>query len=97
MQGTIEVMSGLRHGESMKHEVERLGLDVDGGAGHLEIKWDQDCAEDRMNAERMFDDLVDGKKYRAFKMNDDGSTGEQVDEFDPNHGRYLMMPALVGG
>lgn len=64
--------------------------------GHLEFAWDK---HDLESVRAVGDKFADMKKkgFRAFKMNEDGSKGEQVDDFDPEAGRYLLSPPLRGG
>lgn len=42
-------------------------------------------------------DLYKSKGFAAFKMDDKGDQGEQMNEFDPSAGSILFLVPLVGG
>lgn len=65
--------------------------------GHLEFNWDKHDLESVRAVSDKFSELTKKNGFRAFKMNEDGSQGEQVDDFDPEAGRYLLSPPLRGG
>lgn len=71
-------------------------MEVLGSTGHLEFAWDKHDLESVRAIGDRFAELKK-KGFIAFKMNEDGSKGEQVDAFDPEAGRYLLSPPLRGG
>jgi hypothetical protein len=91
----MEVMSGLEIADELR-KLATPRMQVSGGAGHLEIRWNQDRDEDVSDAKKMFKDLQD-KGYRAFRMTKGGGKGEQIDDFDPSAESYVMMPPVRGG
>lgn len=64
--------------------------------GHTEVKWDPDNEIEVASAKASFDVAV-GKGYLAFKLNADGSTGEQIRTFDPNAKQIVLRPQFRGG
>ncbi len=71
-------------------------ISVMGQRGDTKLIWNKNNAEEVANAKRTFDDLR-AKRFLAFKVTDDGSKGEQINEFDPNIERMIMVPPMVGG
>lgn len=65
-------------------------------SGDSKIYWDRGKMGEVAAAEKSFDTLKE-KGYVAFRLNSDGSTGEQIREFDPNAERIVMRPPLAGG
>ncbi len=66
--------------------------------GDTKYMWDKNNADEVEGARRTFDYFVKEKKHLAFKVKGkDGDKGEQVKEFDPNEGRYIFVPQMVGG
>jgi hypothetical protein len=53
------------------------------------------CSSDL--AKLIWDDLVGKKKYLAFKINPDGTNGEQIRAWDPTVGKLLLCPPVAGG
>jgi len=67
--------------------------------GHGDIKkvWNAANADEVEDARRSFNHLVKDKGYMAFKVNPDGSNGNQIREFDPTAGKLILVPAVAGG
>jgi hypothetical protein len=64
--------------------------------GDTKIHWDKD-KEAEVAAARASFDALKAKGYVAFKLSGDGSTGGQLDSFDPSAERILMQPQMRGG
>jgi hypothetical protein len=64
--------------------------------GDTKLIWNKNNADEVSNAKRTFDDLRK-KGFLAFKVTDDGSKGEQINDFDANVERMIMVPPMVGG
>ena len=71
--------------------------------GDSRIMWDPNNADEVAAAKATFDKLTKpksrgGQGYMAYKVNpEDASKGEIVREFDPNAGKLILAPAMVGG
>jgi len=65
--------------------------------GDKKTVWNPDNADEVEAARREFDYLVKEKKYSAFVSKDDGSQGKRIDKFNPELGRMILVPQLVGG
>jgi hypothetical protein len=70
-----------------------FGMDL---SGDSKVHWDKNNAVEVEAAKASFD-VLKKKGYVAFRLNSDGSTGEQIREFDPNAEKILMRPPLQGG
>jgi len=64
--------------------------------GDTKSYWDKNNPAEVAAAQASFDALKK-KGYAAYKLNSDGTTGEQIREFDPSAERIIMRPALQGG
>lgn len=68
-----------------------------GPEGDTKKIWDPENKAEVEDAERTFDFLTE-KGYRAFHVEGkDGKKGGQMDKFDPDCGRMIMIPQLQGG
>ena len=61
--------------------------------GHTSITWDKRSPEQVETARTVFNDMVK-KGYRAFRP---GESGGQIDAFDAEAERIVIVPHLVGG
>lgn len=64
--------------------------------GDTKILWNPDNEDETKVAETSFKTLRK-KGYSAFMVKKDGEKGELIHDFDPDAGRIIMAPALVGG
>jgi len=64
--------------------------------GHTELTWDTRDQASVDAARKKFDDLL-GRRYLAFKVNDDGTKGEQIRAFDPEIEDMILIPPMQGG
>jgi len=64
--------------------------------GDSKVFWDKNNEAEVAAARASFETLT-RKGYRAFRLGADGSTGEQIREFDENAERILMLPQMRGG
>lgn len=69
---------------------------VMGKEGDIKTIWNPQNEDETKNARRTFDDMRK-KKYLAFRVNAAGDKGEQITEFDPEAGKMIMVPPMVGG
>jgi hypothetical protein len=67
------------------------------GYGDLKKIWNAANQDEVEDARRSFNHLVKDKKYLAFRVNSDGSNGEQIREFDASAGKMVMVPPVAGG
>jgi hypothetical protein len=67
------------------------------GYGDLKKVWNAANQDEVEDAKRSFNHLVKDKKYLAFRVNADGSNGEQMREWDPTAGKMVLVPPIAGG
>lgn len=67
------------------------------GHGDLKKIWNAANQDEVEDARRTFNHLVKEKKYCAFRVNADGTNGEQIREFDAAAGKMVLVPAYAGG
>jgi hypothetical protein len=65
-------------------------------SGHTRTTWDADKPDEVATARRTFEELT-GKRYRAFRVNKDGTEGSAMTTFDPHAEKMILTPPLVGG
>lgn len=66
-------------------------------SGDTKLMWDRRKSVEVEAAEEMFDSLIK-KRYLAFEaVGEDGRKGKQIDKFDPNMERIILVPPMVGG
>lgn len=70
---------------------------VMGQEGDTKVLWDPNNTDEVDNARATFDRMVGGKKYLAFAVKSDGDKGNQLREFDPQAGKIILVPPMVGG
>lgn len=64
--------------------------------GDTRTMWDRDKLAEVEAAKAQFDALK-AKGYLAYTVQDNGTKGEVIREFDPNAQAIIMSPQLVGG
>lgn len=69
---------------------------VMGRGGDTKIEWDPDKKKEVAEAKRTFESLIK-EGYKAFLICDEGNKGSQMDKFDPEAERILMVAPIVGG
>lgn len=74
----------------------KIAIAIMGSAGDTKTVWDKNNDDEVENARATFDRLK-GKGYAAFKVQKDGSPGEQMHSFDPDAERMIMIPQMQGG
>jgi len=73
------------------------GAEIMGTNGDTKHIWDPNKPEEVEAARALYNSLT-GKGYTAFHATGkDGSQGDQMREFDPNAGRVIFVPRMVGG
>jgi len=69
-------------------------LDRTGDTKHI---WDPNNEKEVKAMKRLFKDLT-SQGYIAFKVDGkDGTKGEKMHKFDPEAGRMILIPMMVGG
>ena len=80
----------------------RLKLDTDselavmGVEGDVKTIWNPQNTDETENARETFDKFR-AKSYLAFRVTGDGTQGEQMNEFDPNASKMILVPPMAGG
>jgi len=64
--------------------------------GDTKVMWDKSNDDEVEAAEEQFDSLID-KGFSAYKVKKDGEKGKKITSFDPNAGKIIMVPKIVGG
>lgn len=64
--------------------------------GDTKVHWDKHKPAEVAAARASFDALI-AKGYRAYRLSSDGTQGELISDFDPNHERVLLSPQMAGG
>lgn len=65
--------------------------------GDTKIIWDSNNPDEVANAKRTFEDLVRGKRYTAYRVDEVGDTSAVIREFDPTAEKMILRPAMAGG
>ena len=71
-------------------------MSVMGKEGDTKVIWDPDNEDEVATAERSYNDLIK-KRFKAFSVKARGQKGEQMDEWDPDEGKIIMVPRMAGG
>lgn len=71
-------------------------LRIMGHEGDTKVIWDPENTDEVEAAEEQFDKLTD-KGFLAFKVKKDGDKGRKITKFDPDTGKIIMAPPIVGG
>jgi hypothetical protein len=74
---------------------DRMIVMMDHSGDKKEI-WDPD-SRDEVDAARETYNRLTKKGYLCFKVKKDGEKGSQIHEFDPDAGKMIMVPPIVGG
>lgn len=64
--------------------------------GDTKKTWDPNQPVEVEDARRSFEALRK-EGYAAFSVNEDGTAGVMLTEFDPEAGRIIMRPPMAGG
>jgi len=64
--------------------------------GDTKLIWDASNADEIETARRTFDDLK-AKGFAAFSVKKDGGKGEQINKFDAQAEKLIMVPQMKGG
>jgi hypothetical protein len=64
--------------------------------GDSKFIWDPNIEAEIQAAEAQYDTLID-QGYKAYKVGKSGKKGKEIDAFDPDLGKIIMVPKLVGG
>jgi len=80
----------------MTTTIEKHRMSILGEEGDVRVEWDPDKKDEMKQAERTFEEMTK-KGYHAFEMCEDGNKGEQMDKFDKQAKRILLVPPMAGG
>lgn len=72
-------------------------MSIMGSRGDMKVLWDPANADEVAAAKAQFDELVQKKRFLAFRVKRKGEQGEQIREFDPEAGAVILVPAMQGG
>lgn len=64
--------------------------------GDTKTIWDPNNSDEVANARRAFDDLRD-KGFSIFSVDSEGGKGKLMKSFDPQAGKLIAVPRIVGG
>lgn len=64
--------------------------------GDTRVMWDPNNVEEVAVARKTFDDLK-AKRFIAYSVQASGDKGEVIREFDPQAGKIILAPPMVGG
>lgn len=67
------------------------------GSGDTKQIWDPGKSAEVDAAEAMFDKLVGEKDYSAYKVGRTGKKSSKLTKFDPEIGKMILVPPIVGG
>lgn len=77
-------------------ETEVCVMSILNSTGDSRFQWRKTDPDETATARSRFDELR-ARGFAAFKVNAQGSKGEQIDAFDPTAERMIMVPPMVGG
>ena len=64
--------------------------------GDTKVIWDPKNDDEVEAAEEQFNTLID-KGFSAFEVKKGGDKGKKITKFNPNAGKIIMVPEIVGG
>lgn len=71
-------------------------MNIMDASGHTKHIWDS-SKEAEVDAARVMFNTLTKKRYRAFHVKKDGEQGTQMDQFDPDAEKMILVPPIVGG
>ena len=71
-------------------------LKIISNEGDTRVMWDPKNDDEVEAAEAQFDALIE-KGFTAFAVKKDGEKGKKISKFDPDAGKIIMVPRIVGG
>lgn len=71
-------------------------LRILGKEGDTKVIWDPDNKDEVKAAREQFDTLK-AKKFLAFEVKDKGEKGSEIKKFDPEAGKIILTPPVMGG
>lgn len=87
----------LREINNITDKEKKMGaLQVIDETGDTKLMWTIGNQDEMEAAKELFKKLKK-KKYIAYSVDEDGDKKEIIHEFDPNLGRIIMIPPIVGG
>ena len=67
-----------------------------GPGGDTKVIWDPENEDEVAAAETQFDTLKE-KGFKAFYVNKKGEAGKEMEQFDSNAEKIIMVPQIRGG
>lgn len=94
-QGKVAEESNVNRSKTGDEQMGELA--VMDRTGDTKVVWDPDNEVEVANAKRTFDDLRK-KGFLAYTVNErDASKGTHITEFDPEAGKIILSPPIIGG
>lgn len=86
----------MQESHEWPQDTNQSAMAVLGSMGDVKRIWDRTNPDEVEDARASFDRLRE-RGHLAFRVNKDGTEGEQMDTFEPNAERMILVPALQGG
>lgn len=86
----------MQESHEWPQEPNHIAMAVLGSQGDVKRIWDRSNPDEVQDARESFDRLKD-RGFLAFRVNKDGTQGEQMDTFEPNAERMILVPQMQGG
>lgn len=67
-----------------------------GKEGDTKVIWDPEN-QDEVEAAKVQFDALKTKGFLSFSVKKDGEKGKSINKFDPDAGKIIMVPPMVGG
>lgn len=71
-------------------------LRIMGSKGDQKVMWDPEN-EDEVEASKVTFKSLIKKGFKAFKVDKKGEAGKEIKKFDPDAGKLILVPEIVGG
>jgi len=71
-------------------------LRILGKEGDTKVIWDPENRDEVKAAREQFDALK-GKGFLAFEVKNKGDKGSEIKKFDPEAGKIILTPPIMGG
>lgn len=76
--------------------LKKHSMSVMGEEGDTKIEWDPTKKDEVEQAKKTFQELTK-KGYLAFRLCEEGNRGEQLDKFDKEAERIILVTPMAGG
>lgn len=96
-QGTMAIMGST---EALRKHLKEVAPElIPEGilGGDTKLVWDKSNDIEVASARKTFDDLVNTKRFLAYKVLETGEKGERIYQFDRYATKLILVPPMVGG